>query len=137
MVYILAVIGMICWGISPIFAKLGLKDANPLTALAIRTFFTTAVIFIWLLLSGHFVELKNISAKVLMLLIAEAALATVIGDLAYFAALKKGSASIVMLIMSCSPVVTIICSALFLGEKLNFIHIVGALLIMIGIMLVI
>ncbi|MEL4106355.1 EamA family transporter [Oscillospiraceae bacterium WX1] len=137
MVYFFAFIGMLCWGVSPIFAKLGLKDINPLVGLSVRTFFTATAILIWLLLSGGITELKDISSKALFLLVLEAILATLIGDLAYFAALKQGSPAIVMLIMACSPVVTILTAVLFLGEKLTLSHLIGACLAMIGIILIV
>jgi transporter family protein len=137
MVYIFAIIGMICWGISPIFAKLGLKDVSPLAGLSVRTFFTAAIIFLWLILSGSIEELRGIPAKTLFLLIIEAILATLIGDFAYFAALRQGSASIVMLIMALSPVVTIICSVIFLNEHLTYTHLIGACLAIIGLILII
>ena len=115
MVYLLALIGMICWGISPLFAKVGLKDINPLVGLSIRTLFTAVVIIIWMILNGSIVELKTIPVKTVLVLVIEAILATLLGDLAYFGALKHGSASIVMLIMACSPLVTILCSVFFLN----------------------
>lgn len=137
MVYFLAIIGMICWGISPIFAKIGLKNISPLAGLAVRTIFTAIVIMLWMTLDGSIVQLKFISTKSIFFLILEATLATLIGDLAYFAALKKGSPSIVMLIMACSPVATIVCSALFLGERISIQNIIGAVLIIAGIFLVV
>lgn len=137
MVYILAIIGMICWGVSPLFAKFGLKDVNPLAGLCIRTLFTSVAILIWMILNGSIIELRNVHVRTILMLVAEAALATVIGDLAYFAALKKGSPSIVMLIMACSPLVTILFSAIFLHERMTFISSIGACLIIIGIVLLI
>lgn len=137
MVYIFAIIGMICWGVSPLFAKFGLKDVSPLIGLSVRTFFTAIVILLFMTLSGTLADLKAIPARTLLLLIIEAVLATVIGDFAYFAALKQGSASIVMLIMACSPVVTIICSILLLNEHLTFTTLLGACLAVVGLILII
>ncbi|SHH91285.1 transporter family protein [Sporobacter termitidis DSM 10068] len=137
MVYFFAIIGMICWGIAPFFAKMGLENVNPVVGLSVRTFFTAAVILLWLTFSGSIGELRNIPARTLLLLIVEALLATLIGDLAYFAALKRGSASIVMLIMSCSPVVTILCAILFLHERLTFTNLLGACLAIVGLILII
>ena len=107
MFYVLALIGMVCWGIAPIFAKTGLRGINPLVGLSVRTFFTAAVLLVWLIIGGYMTELKAVSQRAIILLIAEAVFAMLIGDLAYFSALKHGSASIVMLIMACSPLVTI------------------------------
>ncbi len=137
MVYMLAFIGMVCWGISPIFAKLGLKDLNPLLGLSVRTLFTASIILIWMIFSGSIKLLMNLPGRILILLMIEAVLATLIGDLAYFGALKRGSASIVMLIMACSPVVTILCSVIFLDEKMTMTKLIGACLTMVGIILIV
>lgn len=137
MVYLLAIIGMICWGISPLFAKWGLKDIDPLVGLAIRTIFTAFVVFTWICLNGSVSTLKTIPCKTYGMLIAEAITATVIGDLAYFAALKRGSPSVVMLIMSCSPLVTIISSVLLMGEKISISNLIGAALIITGIIIIV
>lgn len=137
MVYIFALIGMICWGISPLFAKYGLEQLSPLTGLSVRTFCTALILLLWMSFSGGIAEFKSIPPKVFLLLITEAVLATLIGDLAYFAALKQGSPSIVMLIMACSPVVTILCSVFFLGEKMSLTNILGACLAVIGIILIV
>jgi transporter family protein len=137
MVYLLALIGMICWGISPLFAKSGLEHLSPMTGLSVRTFFTALIILLWMSMSGSIAELKTIPPRVFFLLIAEAVLATLIGDLAYFAALKHGSPSVVMLIMACSPVVTIVCSVFFMGEKMSLTNVLGACLTVIGIILIV
>ena len=39
MVYILALLGMLCWGISPIFAKIGLENVSPLIGLSVAHVF--------------------------------------------------------------------------------------------------
>ena len=137
MVYFYAIIGMICWGISPLFAKSGLKGIDPIVGLSIRSFFTAAAIMLWMFLSGGITELRGIPGKTLLLLVAEAILATIIGDLAYFAALKFGSPSVVMIIMACSPVVTILCSVFFMHEHLTYKTLLGAGLTIIGLILVI
>lgn len=133
MYYLLAFIGMICWGIAPLFAKLGLKDVDPLTGLAVRTAFSLIIISSIMTINGSIFTLKSISSKALILLCVEAVFATIIGDLAYFAAIKKGDVSIVTIIMSSSPLVTILCATLFLGEPFTLPRTIGAVLIVIGI----
>ena len=135
MVFLLALIGMTCWGIAPIFVKLGLKDINPLLGLAIRTAFTIVIISGVMLINGSIFTIKDISSKALILLAIEAVFATLIGDLAYFAAIKRGSVSLVTIIMSSSPLVTIICSVLFLGDQITLSKVAGAGLIILGIII--
>lgn len=137
MVILLSMIGMFCWGITPIFVKLALKDLNPQVGLFIRTIFTIAIITGWIFISGNLKDIKKISFNSIMFLAIEAFLATIIGDLAYYAAIKKGAVSIVTIIMASSPFVTIICSILFLNENLTISRFFGACLVIFGTVLVV
>ncbi|MBU5440058.1 EamA family transporter [Tissierella sp. MSJ-40] len=139
MVFWLSIFGMICWGIAPIFAKIGLKDLDPLVGLIIRTLIASlfAISFLVLKLSdGILIQIKNISFKTWLFITIEALLATLVGDLAYYAAIKKGSVSVVATIMASSPLVTMIVSTIFLGEDITLTKIFGAILIIGGIMIV-
>jgi len=137
MVVLLALFGMICWGIAPIFAKIALKDIDPTAGLILRTLFAASVVSVWMHLSGNFSKVSSIPASVWWLIGIEALLATIVGDLAYYAALKKGDVSLVTIIMSSSPLVTIICSVLFLDEQMTLLRIIGAGLVVLGIILII
>lgn len=136
MVMLLAIIGMLCWGIAPIFAKIGLSNINPLSGLAMRTIFTGVLVTSLMMLNGSIWQVKNIPVNSWALMGAEAILATLIGDLAYFAAIKKGDVSLVTIIMSSSPLITILCAALFLGEQITIMRIVGSCIIILGIALI-
>ncbi|NLM84747.1 MAG: EamA family transporter [Clostridiales bacterium] len=137
MVYFLALIGMICWGISPLFAKSGLERLRPITGLSLRTFIAASVLFLWTMLTGGMQELRATPPRAVLLILIEALMAMIVGDLAYYAALKDGNASIVMIIMACSPVVTILCSVLFLGERPSLSTLIGACLVVVGLILVV
>lgn len=139
MVFWLSIFGMICWGIAPIFAKIGLKNLDPLVGLIIRTLIASlfAISFLVLKLSdGILIQIKNISFKTWLFITIEALLATLVGDLAYYAAIKKGSVSVVATIMASSPLVTMIVSTIFLGEDITLTKVFGAILIIGGIMIV-
>jgi Predicted membrane protein len=137
MVILLSLFGMICWGIAPIFAKVGLKNVDPMSGLILRTIMASSVVCGWVLVSGSFTKVSSIPANSWWLIAVEALLATLVGDLAYYAAIKKGDVSLVTIIMSSSPLVTILCSVLFLGEQITLIRIVGAGLVILGIVLII
>jgi transporter family protein len=136
MVIWLALLGMICWGIAPIFAKIGLQNLNPTIGLVLRTVIAVVLVSTLMGLSGGMDQLKQITLRQSILLAIEAILATVLGDLAYFAAIKSGSVSTVSMIMSASPLVTMLCAVLFLGERLTFIKCLGAGYIILGILLI-
>ncbi|MGE5494258.1 MAG: EamA family transporter [Burkholderiales bacterium] len=135
MVVILAFIGMVCWGITPLFVKLGLKDIDPHIGLAIRTATTTIILTGWMIADGSFARLNTVPASALVFLIIEAFIATFVGDLAYFAAVKNGSVSLVAIILSCSPLVTMLLSMIFLHEAVTGTKVLGSLLIIGGIVL--
>ncbi|MGS0746059.1 EamA family transporter [Syntrophomonas erecta subsp. sporosyntropha] len=134
-VFLLAIFGMICWGIAPIFAKVGLIGVNPLAGLVIRTLIAAGLVSSWVALSGSFSLVKNIPVNSWILLAIEAILATLVGDLAYYAAIKKGEVSFVSVVMASSPLVTMLCATIFLGEQITATRVVGASFIILGIIL--
>lgn len=136
MVFWLAIFGMICWGIAPIFAKVGLSNVNPMAGLTLRTLIAAGLVSSWVGMSGSFTQVRHIPIDAWILLAAEAILATLIGDLAYYAALKRGEVSVVSVIMASSPLVTMICATIFLGEHITALKVIGAGLIILGIILI-
>lgn len=136
MVFWIALLGMVCWGIAPIFAKIGLSSVNPVAGLMLRTLLAAGMVSAWVGVSGGLVQLKGIPFHSWVFIGIEAVLATLAGDLAYYTAIKKGDVSMVSIIMSCSPLVTILCASLFLGEPITSWRIVGACYIIFGIILI-
>ena len=136
MVFLLALFGMVCWGIAPIFAKAGLKNVSSTLALSVRTMIAAFIVISWTVFSGNLGKIAQIPYSALLLIGTEALLATLVGDLAYFAAVKRGDVSLVTIIMSSSPLVTIIAATIFLGEQMTLMRIIGACLIICGIVVV-
>ncbi|MGS0763532.1 EamA family transporter [Syntrophomonas curvata] len=137
MVYLLAIFGMVCWGVAPIFAKIGLNNANPMAALVLRTLMAAGMVTAWIGVSGSLGQVKQIPFNSWILLGIEAILATLIGDLAYYAAIKRGEVSVVTVIMASSPLVTMICAIIFLGEQITTFRVIGATFIILGIILIV
>lgn len=131
-----ALLGMICWGLAPLFGKLGLNGVSVSTALTLRTLIAAMVVTTWAISSRSYVEFTSVPNLFWLFIALEALLATLVGDLAYFAALKYGNVNIVSLIMSCAPIVTILFNYLFLGEIVTARQLVGAALISIGLVFV-
>jgi bacterial/archaeal transporter family protein len=131
--FLYALIAMVCWGVAPIFAKAGLREANPLMGLAIRTSVTAVLVTGWLFVRGSVTQVQAVSWSSFVFLAIEAIFATLIGDWAYYSAIKKGSVALLEVIMACSPIITI----LLIGEPFTFLKIVGILLIVAGIAIVI
>jgi transporter family protein len=133
---LLAFFGMVCWGLAPIFGKLGLSQVHPLVALSLRTMMASTLILGWLLYSKSYNLFWEIPIKFWFFIATEAILATLVGDLAYFGALKYGNINDVTLIMSSSPLITIIFSCLLLDQKIDAQQLIGALLIICGLVLI-
>ena len=136
MAKLFAFLGMLCWGIAPIFGKVGLKSVDSMTAMILRTLFAGSLVAGWVFLSPSTSTFQHVSIKTWLFIAAEAILATLVGDLAYFIALRRGNINDVTLIMSCSPLVTMLLSYYFLAEKVSIHHYIGGLLIICGLILI-
>lgn len=133
---IFAILAAFCWGLAPVAAKVALGQVSPLFALGIRSALATAMITLWLQVSGGHRLVAPISTRVAAWLVVEAILATVVGDALYFYALQRGQAVQVGLVMACSPLVTVMAASLLLNEPLTPLKFVGAIIIVIGLVLV-
>ena len=137
MVILISLFAMVCWGIAPIFGKLGLTDLDPLAGLAYRTYLSTALLTGWVIRSNTFSKMEGVPLKTIIFLGIEGLLATLVGDLAYYAAIKYGEISTVTLIMSCSPVISIIMAVILFNEPISPPKFIGAALIVIGLTLIV
>lgn len=127
---------MVCWGLAPVFGKWGLYQTNPVSVLCLRTLIAASVVLAWTIGSGGFAHIRAIAPRNWVFITIEALLATLIGDLAYFAALKYGRINEVTLVTSASPLITIFTAFLLMGERLTYSQLAGAFLIVAGLLLV-
>jgi bacterial/archaeal transporter family protein len=132
----MAVLAMVCWGLAPIFAKIGLNNVDPVAGLVLRTMIAASMVIVWVGVTGSLEQISTVPASSWGLIAIEAFLATVVGDLAYYAAIKKADVSLVVMVMATSPLITMICAALFLGEPITVWRVVGACYIIFGIILI-
>ncbi len=139
MVFLLAMFGMVCWGLAPVFGKLGLSNVNPITGLLIRTYMAAGLLTIWVIFNGlgsTFAQVKTISWQTWLFIGIEGILATLVGDLAYYAALKHGEVSFVTLVMSCSPLISMLMATFILGEHITLTRTLGSIMIVGGLVLI-
>lgn len=130
--FLLALIGMVFWGLAPIFGKLGLGRVDPATGLYLRTLVAASLVMGWMLASGGFVTLREVPVRSWFWLTLEAICATLLGDLAYLSALKCGNAGAVSVILAAAPLLTIVLALVFLHERLSPTQMLGALLVLAG-----
>lgn len=132
----MAIFGALCWGIAPLFGKMGLRGINTYDGLAARTLVTVFLVWGWLIARGGIGKVFEVPYRNWKFLAVEAFLATFAGDLAYYAALKKGEIGQTALVLSAAPFLTVWAGWFFLGEPVSLIKILGAALIIIGVALV-
>ena len=132
----LAVLGALCWGLAPVAGKVGLAGVEPVVGLALRTLMASALVLGFVMGSGTWGQLERVPVGSWLPIGIEALLATLAGDLAYYAALKQGHASTVAVVMAASPLATVAAAALWLREPVSWQVVVGAALIVAGVALV-
>jgi bacterial/archaeal transporter family protein len=117
--------------LTAILAKLGVAGIDSNLATAVRT--TVVVVFTWLLAYATRAPrpFQAFSNKTWLFLILSG-IATGLSWLCYFHALQIGQASRVAPIDKLSVVLVILCSALFLGERITWAKGAGGLLILAG-----
>ncbi len=118
----------------PIFGKLGLKDVNPTLATAVRAVIMAVFLVGVALLSGS-TKVSEIDSRAL-LLITLSGLAGALSWLFYFMAIKNGKVPAVIAIDKTSVALAIFLSWIVLGSKMDLKTALGALLIVIGAILV-
>lgn len=118
----------------PIFGKLGLKDVNPTLATAVRAV-VMAVFLVGVALASGSTGVAEINGRAL-LLITLSGLAGALSWLFYFMAIKNGRVPAVIAIDKTSVALAIFLSWLVLGSKMDLKTVLGAVLIVIGTILV-
>ncbi|KUH33413.1 hypothetical protein APY94_06220 [Thermococcus celericrescens] len=117
----------------PIFGKLGLKDVDPTLATTVRAVIMAAFLVGVALVSG--VTRESLNGKAL-LFITLSGLAGALSWLFYFMAIKNGRVPAVVAIDKTSVALAIFLSWLILGSKMDVKTAIGALLIVLGALLV-
>jgi bacterial/archaeal transporter family protein len=121
-------------GLTAIFAKVGVERIDSNLATALRT--TVVVCFAWaiVIFSGAAGALSQIGSRSSLFLVLSG-LATGASWLCYFRALQLGEASHVAPVDKLSVVFVLLFAALFLGEKMHWQTLLGAALIVAGVVI--
>ena len=134
--FIWALLSAIFAALTAVLAKVGVADINPNLATAIRT--TVILVFTWGLvfcLDGK-ADFAGLNPRLWFFLIASG-LATGLSWLCYFRAMKLGDVSKVAPVDKLSVALAIILAVLFLGEKVKAQEAVGAVLIVLGVVVMV
>lgn len=129
--WIYALLSAFFAALTAIFAKIGITGVNSNLATAIRTIIILLVAWGIVLLRGEAKGIASLSRQNIFFLIVSG-VATGLSWIFYFKALQLGKVSQVAPVDKISVALTIVLSVLFLGETLSIKTAVGALLIIIG-----
>jgi len=124
------------WGITPIFEKLSLVKASPLTVMTIRFVFTTTIVVAISLVTGRYRELSTVDGKTLLWIILAGILGGIVGLFLYFFALKQDLTSKIVPIAATFPLFTALYASIFLKEAITLPRLAGIVLIVIGLVLI-
>ncbi len=130
----LALLSALCAGITNVLAKVGVEGVSSNLATAVRT--AVVLVFAWLIViaRGDIKELPQLTARN-WLFLCLSGVATGLSWLFFFAALQRGTVSQVAPIDKLSFVIAITIAAVALKERIAPLTIVGAALILCGVML--
>ncbi|HEY0842861.1 EamA family transporter [Methylotenera sp.] len=127
-----AIISMLFAGFTAVIAKQGLTGISAELGLTLRTLFVCAFIILFGLLAVTPAEIKNLQ-KHHYIWLALSALTTAGSWIFYYKALKMGDVATVALIDKGSVVVTVILAWLLFKEAITLRMMIGAMLIIAGI----
>lgn len=134
--FISALLAAFFWGIAPIFGKLGLTKADPLTALTVRTLGVAAALVAINAFGQKAGALRGLPPKAWIFLLLEGMCGSLLGHYAYLYALKHGAASATVPVTASFPIVTMIAAAILLGERLTIGKAIGGALVVLGVLLI-
>jgi len=134
--FLFAVLAAVIWGLAPVIEKSALQNVSPLAGVVVRTLVAASLIFAVSLITGEWSEILSLDRRTILYLSIGGILGSLLGTLAYYHALKSGEVSLVVPISSTYPLVALLLAAIFLGEGLTLQKILGAILIVIGIVLI-
>ncbi len=124
------------WGLNPIFEKLSLKGASPLSVITIRFIFTTFCLVLFTFITGKSHQVFNVDKITLFWILLSGIVGGMIGLFLYLTALQIEDASKIIPIVATFPMFTAIYAYLFLKEDLNMLKIMGICFVIIGAILI-
>jgi transporter family protein len=134
--FVFALATMICWGTAPLFGKAAMLRIDPWMGLAMRSFIISFIMLIWAVATGQIHRLFRVEPAIWALICWEGILASLLGHLAYFYAIKYGTISRVVPIASAFPMVALLGGVLLFSERISWERVVGAIMIIAGIIIV-
>lgn len=124
------------WGVTPVFDKLAAVQTDAAVGVFIRTAFIAVASVLILTVTGKWGLIADVTPRTALYLGTSGILAGCLGVFTYLQAMKLvGDAGKVAVMASTYPIIALICTALFLHEKITTAKIAGSVLITAGVIL--
>jgi len=140
--FMYALVAVLAWGLAPVFDKFLARELSPWTIVLLRTAAGLVLISTYAIATGALNELRELAHNSVPLwmiiggVVMSSLLGALIGQLAYYHAMSGADASRVVPITSTYPLVAAIATIAVYREPLTPHKIIGALLIVAGVILV-
>lgn len=131
-----AILSALFASLTAIFSKLGVANINSNLATGIRTIVILILVWSIIMVKGEAKEINSLPKQSLLFLIISG-IATGLSWLFYFKALQLGDVSQVAPVDKLSVALTIVLAMVFLGESLTLKSAIGAILIIVGTLIMI
>jgi len=134
---LLAIIAAMLWGIAPIFDKMAIMDSNvsPVLANLIRSVGAFSILVLIALIMKDF-NFSAFTPQRITFLLTAGSIAGGVAMIIFYLALRQIGASKTVPLSSIYPLFTVIMSAVFLSEAVTSKVLIGAFLIVTGVILV-
>ena len=133
-IYFLVVVSIICWGITPILDKKALVHVSPLTMQVISSYTYSAIApLMFLYMRALNVEPHWSGAGIAWTVLAS--VVATIGSLTFMMTMKHAHVYHVVGLTSVYPIVTFVLCAVFLGEPVTSIKLIGIVTIVTGVVI--
>ncbi len=134
---LLAIVAAILWGIAPLFDKMAIVNSNvsPVLANLIRSVGAFSILILIALIMKDF-NLSAFTPQRITFLLTAGSIAGGVAMIIFYLALRQIGASKTVPLSSIYPLFTVILSAIFLGEAVTPKVLIGAALIVAGVVLV-
>ena len=131
---LLAVISTLFIGVSTRLSKIGIKEADPYVTGAVTNTVLLSAFALTALFSGAFGQVSDMGLWT-WVSVGSSGLVLSVSWVFYFLGLKGGSISVFLAIQSLTIVVSMILCAVFIGEKITLLMILGTVMIVSGTLL--
>ena len=134
--FIFSLLTAFIWGLAPAFEKTGLNGRiDPFVGVVVRSIPIAAAAIMGLFVLGKASEAVTSDLKSVLLVATGGFLAGFLGQMTFYTALKSGEASVVVPLAATYPLIALLVSIIFLGEALTIQKVLGAGLIVGGVIL--